>query len=215
MQTLVTMVNRVKSMESHAGASVANLNENVRFAINEGLRSLYYNNNPWYWNDLTTEIAATDSGTVLVLPEDTIHLLGVYASNDKPVNPRTRQRQLDEKISIGNANTNTYALDGIDTDTGFAKIALYPASDETYTVRYQIAPTELSADGDTPDGPNPIADYLVWYARTIRLESDEERQRLVSRSEARYKDHLASLKRMNVHFVRSLKQFLSLPGASK
>jgi len=197
-------------MESNLNTDDANVLSGIKDAINEGLDALYAEN-PWWWNDTEATVTANGDGN-LVMPGETNFNCGVY-SGSSPLDPRDRTRQLDAATLIDGSGLNTYALGGYDSTTGYPLITLYPAGSGDYTVRYQPAPTELTADADVIPGPRAVAHYLKWYARWLRLESDEERINLrqsAGRAAGRF---MKTLSKQNKFFLSSLKHQLAVARA--
>jgi len=210
MTTLLEVVNRVKSMEGNYGTSDSVVESGVKSAINEGLDVLYAEN-PWWFNDTTATVTANSDGN-LVMPAETNFVCGVY-SGDAPLEARGRTRQLDAASKITDSGLETYALGGYDGTTGYPLVTVYPAGSGDYTVRYQPAPTALSADADEIPGPRAVAHYLTWYARWLRLETDEERINLRQSAELTASRHMNALSKQNKFFLSGLRRKLAVARA--
>jgi len=209
MQTLSQMRDRVLSMESHYDTVDQRVIDGVVYALNEALDVLY-EEAPWWFGVAETSIVSTVSGTSLVLADRTAWVLGVYGDDGEPLEPRTRQRQLDYATAMTNKGVKSYALDGLDSVTGFAKLTLHPATEGTFTVRYIALPAELVADDDEPAGPRTLCHFLVHYARWLRLEADEEREGLRRSAWRNAQTHLARLRKQNEMFFASLRHAVSV-----
>jgi len=200
--TLLQVINEVKSMESNAMTDDANVRSGILNAINEGLNVLY-SDQPWWWAAESASITVNDDGN-LVLPKEATHILGVYDASGEPLNARFRQKQLDYSVEIIAKGIKTYAVDGYDSATGFPLIKMNPSGSGSYTVRYQPATEILTLDAELIPGPREVYHYTVWYARWIRLKTDEERINLRNEARASSEEHKSKLVRQNGAFASSL-----------
>lgn len=209
MATLLEVVNRVLEMESHREAEDAVLQAAVRSAINEGLDVLY-EDRPWWWTEQIATVTADGDGN-LVLPYEATQILAVYDSADSPLHPRARAQQLDHRSNLTSKGIKTYALGGYDSGTVHPVLALWPAGDGDYTVRYQPYPEALEADADVIPGPRAVAHYLTYYARWVRLHGDEERQNQWQQAWQMVESHKRRLAMQNGRYLDSLTHWIGVP----
>lgn len=204
MATFGDIKNRVKRMESTMGTDDANVVAAIEDAINEAQETLYQES-VWWWAVTTATVTATDSGASLILPEAALYVVGVLNSDNEPVQPRRRQRQIEWQNEITEKGIFTYAMNGYDDTTGYPVLSLHPATAGDYEVRYQPEATALTSDTDTIAGPPSVARYLTWYARWVRLAEDEASESLSRNAQMRFSFHLSQLKHQNSGFVRSIR----------
>jgi len=207
-KTFLQLANEVKAMDSQANVDDAQVLLAVKNAINEAYDYLYCEN-PWWWNVSEASITP-DSDGLLVLPEETAFVLGIQGSNGSPMNPRSRQQQVEYENEIVGCGIQTYSQEGYDATTGFPVLNTLPALTSATTVRYCPQPAELAADGDLIVGPRQVYHFMKWKAHAIRLLTNEERINLRQESELKANEYLKKLTGANRMFLQAHKNFISV-----
>ena len=210
MMTLLQMRTQVLGKEGHRDTELTGTSDAVDAAINEALVELYAAQ-PWYWN--TTSATVTAASNILLAPSGAVFILAVLNPEDKIVQPRREQRRNDYLSRLEKGSTEVYFLDGLDGSIGQVRLSLIPDGTGDYTVRYCAGPTALSADADEPLGPDLVGNFLVWRARWIRLQGDEERPSLTDRALARSQNLLGQLAHLNAAYFSDIDTSIAVPRA--
>lgn len=209
MATLVQIRNRVLRMEAHQGANDQPLLDEITASINEAYREIHTDLMA-HWAIVTAAIVATAGGAELELPGNTEAVVTITDSDGEPLEPRDRERQINYKDEIKDSTINTYALDRFDAVKDKVVLTLEPPEAGTYTVRHTTIPTDLAADTDVPLGPALMGDYLLWRARYIRLQGDEERISLMRAARSRSEKLKNSIAARNARFLREQRRALTI-----
>lgn len=201
---LLQIETRIRQLEGHENDDSYALRSGIRSDINEVYLGLA-NERPWYWWVSHSVITPAAGGATALMPANLNQILWVMKADKTFLEARDIRTQLQWSAEIQSKTIQSYALDGVDGTTGYVQIALWPAYSSDITAYYTITPTELSADTDTPDGPeDQVSSYLVWATRYLRLLGDEEREGLIEQSRQRSEMILRRLAARNMQMMRSL-----------